>query len=441
MTEPPDVRYAKSGDVHIAYATQGAGDVDLVHVPGILASLEAGWQQPPLARFHARLTGFSRLITFDKRGTGHSDALPPGAAPSLEERIDDVRAVMDAVGSERAVILGVADGGPVAMFFAATYPERTAALVLSATAARRTWTPDQPWGVPLDHLTSRIAEFEDRWGTGVMGAYFDEVETKAVARMEQLAGSPAAARAVLEMSFHTDVTDVLGAITAPTLIVHHTGHPLWPVEAARHLSANIPGARLVELPGRPHTIFDGGAGNLVFAELIEEFVTGRRSVPELDRVLKTVLFTDIVGSTERLAQIGDHRWRATLDEFRRLARAELERHRGEEVNSRGDDILATFDGPARAVRCAMAIRDSARSLGVDVRSGVHTGEVELQDGDVAGLTVHVGARVAAAAEPGEVLTTTTVRDLVAGSGLEFDDRGTHQLKGVPGDWQLLAARP
>jgi class 3 adenylate cyclase/pimeloyl-ACP methyl ester carboxylesterase len=440
-SQRPEIRYARSGDVHVAYTTKGRGDVDLVHVPGILASLEASWQDPRFERFHAALGRFARLIAFDKRGTGLSDRLPPDATPSLEDRIDDIRAVMDAVGSERAVIMGIADGGPVAMVFAATYPERTQALVLSATAARRTWASDHPWGVRPEQVASRLADVEQHWGTGFSARHFEGVDEAAVARMEQLAGTPRSARAVVELTFRTDVSDVLGAIAVPTLIVHHVDHSIWPIDGARYLAEHITGARLVELPGQQSTLAPGGVDQLVFAELIEEFVTGRRSVPDVDRVLKTVLFTDVVGSTEKLAEVGDHRWRDLLDDFRVRLRAELERYRGEEVNTRGDDVLATFDGPARAVRCAMAIRDAARSLGLEVRSGVHTGEVEVVDGrDIAGLAVHVGARVAAAARAGEVLTTTTVRDLVAGSGIEFDDRGTHGLKGIPGEWRLLAAR-
>ena len=437
---PPEVRYARSRDLHIAYTTKGDAGVDLVHVPGILASLEASWQDERFARFHDSLVRFSRLIAFDKRGTGLSDRLAPDATPSLEDRTDDIRAVMDAVGSEHAAIMGIADGGPVAMMFAATHPERTRALVLSATAARRRWAPDHPWGDSQEEVERRLDDIERLWGTGASARYFEGVDQRVVARLEQLAGAPGAARAVVANSFETDVSDVLGAITAPTLIVHHTDHPLWPIEGARYLAEHIAGARLVELPGRPTTLYGAGIDNMTFADLIEEFVTGRRHVPEVDRVLKTVLFTDIVQSTERLTELGDHRWREVLDDFRRRVRVELEQHRGEEINTRGDDVLATFDGPARAVRCAMAIQRSARAVGLDVRAGVHTGEVELHGGDITGIAVHVGARVAAAADPGEVLTTTTVRDLVAGSGIEFVDRGTTSLKGVPGEWQLLAAQ-
>jgi class 3 adenylate cyclase len=312
--------------------------------------------------------------------------------------------------------------------------------VLSATAARRAWAPDYPWGLRPDSVSRRVQEIERTWGTGATGGYFEGVERRAVARMEQLAGTPASAAAVLGMSFDTDVRDVLGAIRAPTLVVHHAEHPLWSIEGARYLAEHIEGARLVELPGRPRTLYGAGVENRLFAELIEEFVTGRHAVPEVDRVLKTVLFTDIVGSTEQLAEMGDRRWREHLDDFRHRVRAELGRFRGDEVNIRGDDFLATFDGPARAVRCAAAIRESVRPLGLDVRSGVHTGEVELRDTDVEGIAVHVGARVTTLAGPGEVLVTSTVRDLVAGSGIEFEDRGRHALKGVPGEWHVLAVR-
>ena len=302
------------------------------------------------------------------------------------------------------------------------------------------WAPDHPWGLSGDALERHLDQVEATWGRGASKSLFVDVDDRTIAHMEQLAGTPATARAIVNLSFSTDVSDVLGAITAPTLIVHHVEHPIWPIEGARYIASHIAGSRLVELPGRPNSLVGSGSDSMVFADLIEEFVTGRRHVPDVDRVLKTVLFTDIVRSTEHLAEMGDHRWREVLEEFRRRVTEELRRHRGEEVNTRGDDVLATFDGPARAVRCALTIQRSARALGLEVRAGVHTGEVEVDSRDITGIAVHVGARVAAAAQPGEVLTTSTVRDLVAGSGLHFEDRGRHALKGVPGEWTLLAAR-
>jgi class 3 adenylate cyclase len=433
--EIPETRYAKSGDLYIAYEVQGDGPVDVVHVPGNLFTLESGHEEP-LAGFYRRLRRFGSQISFDKRGTGLSDRLPPDATPTIEDRTDDVRAVLDAVDSQRASLVAIADGGPVAMLFAATYPERTSALVLSATAARMTWAPDHPWSRTGEEVDEFVASIERNWGTGVMQGYMAAIADQTlVARYERLAGTPAASARLYRAYFDTDVRDVLGAIAAPTLIVHNTEHPTWPIEAARYLAEHIPGARLVELPGPPSA---ESAERLL--QLVEEFLTGETHVSEVDRVLKTVVFTDIVGSTERAAEMGDRRWRELLDSHDLAIRRRLERFRGVEVKTTGDGFLAAFDGPARAIRCAQAITVDARELGLEVRCGVHTGECEVRGDDLAGIAVHIGARVAALAEPGEVLVTSTVRDLVAGSGLEFADRGRTELKGVPGEWQVLAVR-
>lgn len=431
----PETCYAKSGDLHIAYQVIGDGEIDIVHVPGILFSLEAG-REEPLAVFHEQLARFARVILFDKRGTGLSDRLPPDATPTIEERIDDVRAVMDAAGVERAALVGIADGGPVAMFFAATHPERTAALALSATGARSAWASDYPWGYRREVAAKQLESIERAWGTGMMAPFFAASDdNRLIARYERLAGTPTAAAAVSRMNYATDVRDVLPTITCRTLIVHNEAHPIWPIEGARYLAEHIPNARLIELPGRPT-----GLGASRFLELIEEFLTGERYEPEVDRVLKTVLFTDIVGSTDRQrrSEIGGGRNCSTSTTGRSAMRS-----RGSaetEVKTTGDGFLAAFDGPARAIRCALAIGQAARRLGLEVRAGLHTGECEVRGHDPAGIAVHIGARVAALAGPGEVLATSTVRDLVAGSGIEFGDRGRHALKGVPGEWDVLAVR-
>ena len=365
----------------------------------------------------------------------------PGAIPTIEERIDDVRAVMDAVGSERAAVLGVADGGPVAMMFAATFPERVRALVLSATGARGSWAPDYPWGQTDEDMRPILARVERDWGTGIFAPAFGGVsdeDRRSVARLERLSGTPSAVLAVLRAMRATDVRQVLPTIAAPTLIVHHSAHPIWPVEGARYLGEHIPGARLIELPGQPPNIAGEDADRAEFSGLIEEFVTGQRHEPEVDRVLKTILFTDIVGSTQQVARLGDRRWKELLDEHDRSTRHALERFQGRELNTTGDGFFAAFDGPARAIRCAQAIAGDARRIGLQVRAGVHTGECEPRGDDLAGIAVHIGARVAGLADPGEVLVTSTVRDLVAGSRIEFADRGRHPLKGVPGEWHVLA---
>jgi class 3 adenylate cyclase/pimeloyl-ACP methyl ester carboxylesterase len=438
--QPQEIHYVKSGGLHIAYDVTGDGAIDIVLVPGLLNTLEAHLAHAPLARFHERLTRFARVIRLDKRGTGLSDRLAPGTAPTIEERIDDVRTVMDAAGSESAALLGVADGGPVTMMFAATYPERVRALVLESTGARFRWAEDHPWAWLPEQLELSLEMIEREWGRGLFAAAMGmdtEEGRRAMGRIERLAGTPSSVALFARAIWETDVRPVLGTIAAPALVVHHTDNVVFPGEGARYLAEHIRDARFVELPGQPESFVDD-SGRGAFAELIEEFLTGQRPVPETDRVLKTVLFTDIVSSTARAAELGDRRWKELLDGHDRAVRRVVEEHRGQAVNTTGDGMFAVFDGPARAIACGRAVIDEATRMGLDVRVGVHTGECEQRGDDYAGIAVHIGARVAAAATPGEVLATGTVRDLVAGSGLRFTDRGRHTLKGVPGEWQLLA---
>jgi len=441
MSEMPVTQYAKSGDVHIAYQVTGKGPVDLVFVPGFISHLEYDWEHPLSARFLQRLSSFARLIRFDKRGTGLSDRVAD--IPTLEQRMDDVKAVMDAVGSERAALFGISEGGPMSLLFAATYPTRTAALILYGSYARRSWAPDHPYGWTEAQSSTALEKLERDWGTPNWGIEtwapslaHDDVYRQHRANYLRFAASPGAAVAIWRMNKDIDVRHVLPTIRTPTLIVHRTGDRLIRVEQAHYLAERIPGAKLVELPGSDHTPSVGDADSLV--NEIEEFLTGARHDAEPDRVLATVLFTDVVGSTERAAELGDRRWRDLLETYYSLARRQLVRFRGRELDTAGDGLFAAFDGPARAIRCAAGIRDGMRALSVDVRAGVHTGECQLIGEKMGGIAVHIGARVAALANPGEVLVTSTVKDLVAGSGIRFEDRGTQGLKGVPGDWHLYA---
>jgi class 3 adenylate cyclase len=438
----PETRYAKSGDVNIAYQVVGEGPLDLVFVMGWVSHLDYFWEEPLFARFLRRLASFSRLILFDKRGTGLSDRVPSDRLPTLEQRMDDVRAVMDAAGSERAALLGISEGGPLCALFAATYPERTAAVVMIGSYARRIRAPDYPWAPTPEEHQRFLEEVENGWGgpVGLTGRAPSLIDDERFRRWWstylRMSVSPGAAVALTRMNAEIDVRDILPTVGVPTLIVHRTGDQTLSVGGARYLAEQIPNAKLVELPGDDHLPFVGDQDGIL--DPVEEFLTGTRHPLEVDRVLATVLFTDIVGSTERAVELGDRRWKAVLESHDALARREIERYRGRHVKTTGDGVLATFDGPARAVRCAQAIRDEARRIELDVRAGVHTGECELRNGDVAGIAVHTGARISALAGSGEVLASSTVRDLVAGSGLEFDERGTHELKGVPGRWRLYA---
>ena len=436
---PPQTHYAKSGDVNIAYQVVGDGPLDLVFVPGFVSHLDLQWADPRIARFLDKLASFSRLILFDKRGTGLSD---PVAAPApLEERMDDVRAVMDAAGSERAALLGLSEGGPMSILFAATYPDRTHSLVLCGTFATGTLDPDEnPAGRRWIAEYNRITALSEDWGEGRTLAVFAPsapTEQDRIGRgiFERSAASPLMVRMLFEMLTETDVRDLLPNIRVPTLVLHRE-EEFIPVESAHYLAEHIPGARLVVLPGADHIPFYGNADG--YAEEIEEFLTGARHAPPPDRVLTTVMFTDIVGSTERAAQLGDARWRELLTRHDELVRAALDQNRGREVKTMGDGFLATFDGPARGIRCARAVADGVRSLDVDVRAGLHTGECEVIGDDIGGMAVNIGARIGALAGAGEVLVSSTVKDLVVGSGITFANRGACELKGVPGEWHLFA---
>jgi pimeloyl-ACP methyl ester carboxylesterase len=438
----PETRYAKSGDLHIAYQVTGDGPVDLVFVHGWISHIEHLWEEPSLARFLSRLASFSRLILLDKRGTGLSDPVPLDKLPTLEERMDDLRAVMDAAGSEHAALLGTSEAGALNLLFAATHPDRTAALILLNSYARLTWAEDYPHGIRPNDAFQLLKTIETGWGTGVafealVASQADnEAMRKWWARYQRQAASPGAAVTLLRRAFDTDARGVLSSITVPTLILHKAGDPFTGPEHGRFLAQGIPAARYVELAGVDHLFFAEDSDRLV-AE-IQEFLTGVRDHSEPDRVLATVLFADIVGSTELAAKMGDRRWQDIIQSYYGAVRAELARFRGTEINTAGDGVFVSFDGPARAIRCGLAICEAVRRFGIEVRIGVHTGECELIAGKIGGIAVHIGARVAALARSGEVLVSTTVRDLVAGSGLQFEERGVHTLKGVPGAWPLYA---
>lgn len=443
----PEVRYAVTVDrVHVAYQVVGDGPLDLVYAPPFIGHLQVFWEEPLMARWLSRLARFSRLIVFDKRGTGLSDRVGVDSVPTLEERMDDVRAVMDAAGSERAALLGASEAGPLCALFAATHPERTSALVLFASYPRAVRDGEFPEGwLPAEAVEESLAEIERVWVEGA----FDEIPegfAEGLSEDEQarvnrwwdrlcrMSVSPGAAVALVRMGNEIDIRDVLPAIRVPTLALCRAGDPNLP--ASRYMAERIPGATFVELPGAAHVPAFGDQDPLL--ERIEEFLTGTRRSVEPERVLLTVMFTDIVGSTELAARLGDEKWAQLLGLHNARLRSQLERFRGREVDTAGDGFLACFDGPARAIRCACAISEAIPELGLDVRVGLHTGECELLDGKVAGIAVHTGARVGARAQAGEVLVSSTVKDLVAGSGIEFSDRGEHELKGVPGRWRLYA---
>ncbi len=437
-----DIRFVRSGGVDIAYHVVGDGPVDLVYVEGAFTHLEVAWELPQYRRWCESLAEFTRLIRFDKRGLGMSDRVP--GATTLEERMDDIRAVMDAVGSERAAVMGESEGGPLSMLFAAAHPERTVGLVLQGAEVRERRDAEWPWGEGTDEeAEAYYASIPERWGRGngfkLLVPSVGDVEWGRAwfGRLAQHAATPAAWEAFARMAFDIDVRHVASTINVPTLIVHAIEDQVCHVENARFLARTIRGARYVELEGGDHVPWF--EPDVVIAE-IREFLTGKREASTVDRVLATVLFTDLVGSTERAAELGDRRWRDLVEQHHAAVRRELGRFDGREVDTAGDGFFATFDGPARAIRCAQAIIEAVRPLGLDVRAGLHTGEVEVADGKVAGIAVNIGARVAARADTGEVLVSSTVKDLVAGSGIEFDDRGAAALKGVPGEWRLFAVR-
>jgi pimeloyl-ACP methyl ester carboxylesterase len=441
----PTTRYAKSGDYSIAYQVVGDAPLDLVYVQGFISHVEHAWEDPDFARFLGRLASFSRLIMFDKRGTGLSDRVPVNKLPTLEERMDDVRAVMDAAGSERAALFGVSEGGPMSMLFATTYPERTQALVLYGTYAKRVRDADYPWAPTMEQHREFLDAMQRGWGGPTQAdlwapsAANDDRFKRWWGQYLRLGASPGAARAVLEMTLEIDVREILSAIRVPTLILHRAGDRRFDIAGSRYLAERIPNARFVELPGIDHLAWVGDTDSIV--DEVEEFLTGTRHVAEPTRVLATVLFTDMVESTNRAVQLGDARWRALISDHDRLVRDELTRFRGREIDRRGDGFLAIFDGPARAISSALSIVERAHELGIQVRAGLHTGELDVIESGIAGIAVHIGARVMALAGPDEVLVSSTVKDLVAGSGLSFSEKGTHELKGVPGSWRIFRVEP
>jgi len=439
---PPPTRYARSGDLHIAYQVVGEGPVDLLYVPSWISQVEHYWEEPAVARYFTRLASFSRLIMFDRRGSGLSDPIPH--APTLEEQMDDIIAVMDAAGSERAAVFALLEGGSLAALFAATHPERASSLVLYAAQPRMAWAPDYDWAMRTEDREAFIVNGGlDSWGDGsrILTLSPSAINNPRLrdwyARLERLSASPGTAAKLTRTNGEVDVRAVLPSIQAPTLVMHRTEDQFIDVRHSRYLAEHIPGARYVELPGRETLSF----GEDAQAELneIEEFLTGVSHHDDTDRILATVLFSDVVDSTRVAAELGDRRWRDTLQSLEGEVGRALMRFRGRPIKKLGDGFLATFDGPARAIRCATAVHELARTgFGLDVRSGLHTGEIELIGDDIGGIAVHIGARVEGLAAPGEVLVSGTVRDLVAGSGIRFEERGEHQLKGIPDRWRLYA---
>jgi len=438
------VRYAKSGNLHIAYRTVGDGPIDLVVVPGWVSHLEANWEEPLVAQFAERLMSFSRLILFDKRGTGLSDPVPLDRLPTLEQRMEDVHAVLDAVSSEKAALFGISEGGPLCALFAATYPERTSALVMSGCYAKWIRDEDYPWAPTRAEHEAAIDAYERKWGTPIglktiaPSVANDEGCRNWWARNLREGASPGAGIALYRMNIEIDIRAVLPTIRVPTLILHRTGDRLINVGNSRYMAEHIPNAKFVELEGVDHLPWFGNS-DIVLDE-VQEFLTGIRPGPARETILATIVFVDIVGSTEKASAIGDARWQSLLAGFHDLVKQELGRFRGRLIDTVGDGAFASFDGPARAIRCACAIRDRSAAFGTPVRAGLHTGECEVIDGKIAGIAVHIGARVAGQAQPGEVIVSSTVKDLVAGSGLRFSEGTVHTLKGVPGEWRLFSVQ-
>jgi class 3 adenylate cyclase len=440
---PPEIRYARNGDVSIAYSVSESlhpDPVDLVFVTGFTSHLEVAAESPLVRSFFDRLTTFARVISWDKREQGLSDRL--GQPPTLEQGMDDLRAVVDAAGCQRAALFGISEGGPLSVLFAASFPERVTHLILYGTYARITQADDFPAGVPRALMEQWLEGVVSDWGGPVGIGLFapsmasDQEFASWWAHLLRSGTSPRSALELMRMYLDLDVRSALPAITAPTMIIHRAEDRLVRAPLSRALADGIPHARYVELPGEDHLVFTGDQDAIL--DEVEEFVTGTWAERAPERVLATVLFTDIVDSTAQAAASGDRDWRRLLERHDELVRRQLTRFRGQEVKHTGDGFLASFDGPGRAVQCAAAIADQVRGLGLEVRAGVHTGECEFRDGDLAGMAVHIGARVGAAAGPGEVLVSSTVKDLVVGSGLTFEDRGVARLKGVPDEWRLYA---
>ena len=442
MIPQPDTQFTRTADdVSIAYKVLGDGPFDVIVVPGFVSHIELIWEMPPAVHMIQRLASFARLIMFDKRGSGMSD--PVMGAPTLEERIDDVRAVMDAAGSQQAVLIGISEGVPMSILFAATHPERVRALVLYGGMARTTWAEDYPWATPADALMESSQEMAPYMNDGAMVEIMaptiaDIPEARRMwTRIQRYGATPAMLERLFLMFLEVDVRAILPDVHVPTLVLHRRGDRAVNRRNSEFLAAHIPSAKYIELPGIDHAVYVGDIDGTV--DEIEEFLTGVRRGGEVDRILATVMFTDIVSSTSRAAELGDRAWREMLEAHDALVKRELTRHRGHEVKSLGDGVMATFDGPARAIRCGVALTDAVHSLGLDVRVGLHTGEVEVfDDNDVGGIAVHIAARVGALAETSEVLVSSTVKDLVAGSGIAFTERGDHQLKGIPDTWRLFA---
>jgi class 3 adenylate cyclase len=432
----PETRYAKSGNVSIAYQVFGEGPVNLVLAPFFVSNVEHFWEDSDISRWLLRLGSFARVVMFDKRGTGMSDRVTE--MPGLDQRMDDLRAVMDAAEMEKAALLGLSEGGSLAALFAATFPNRCTALMLCGAFAKFS-----SWFATDEAFAGFLGYVDQAWGSGGAVPFFipsrinDAAFQRWFGRFERLGAAPAAVAAYMRMNSQIDISGVLPTIRVPTLVIHRTGDVTINIEAGRYLAEHIPEARLLELPGSDHPPMFGDNANEI-ADAIQEFLTGAKGRTEIDRVLATVLFTDIVGSTEKAAELGDSRWRSLLDNHHSVIRRHLSRFRGHEIKSTGDGVLATFDGPARGLRCACAISDEIRQLGIEVRAGLHTGECEMIGEDVGGIAVHIGARVAGLASANEVLVSSTVKDLVAGSGLRFADRGNRSLKGVPGEWRIYA---
>lgn len=439
----PETKYARNGDVHLAYQTWGEGDVDLVLVPGFISHVELQWEYPFSSRWLERLGSFARVVSFDRRGTGLSDPVTVTDAPDLETRMSDLGVVMDAVGFERAALVGQSEGGPMSVLFAATYPERTTTLVLIGAMARSTYADDHPWLPTVDDYNAAGVELlRPSWGKGVVidvsaPSMVDDPDVVAFyARLERSAISPGMIASVAGMFYDTDVRDLLPSLRVPTLVLHRRGDRLVNVRSGRYLADHIPNAKYVEVAGADHAPWFENTD--VYLGEIEEFLTGTRHEAELDRRLATVLFSDIVGSTERAVSLGDADWHELLDRHNAVVRQELARFDGSEVKTTGDGFFATFAGPASAIRAGVAISSATASIDLPVRVGLHCGEIEVMGDDIGGITVHVAARVSAMADANEVLVSRTVKDLVAGSGIVFEPRGRHELKGIPDEWEILA---
>ncbi|MFY9588578.1 MAG: adenylate/guanylate cyclase domain-containing protein [Actinomycetota bacterium] len=442
----PEIKYTKLGDSFIAYAVIGEGPIDCLAIQGIASHVDVGFEYTPVSNFYNRMASFSRVINFDRRGVGASDPVPLDALPTWEDWTEDVTAVLDAVGSERTAIIAGTDEGPMAMLFAATYPERVSALVLINTTARLVAAADYSVGLPQEQAEALINLVAEGWGTEELGALSnpslaeDPEYLRWVAKFMRAAATPRVAESQLRYFAGLDARAVLPLIRVPTLIMHTNNFMFVPIDQGRFIAEQIAGARFVELPGADWAPFMEAASAKIVLDYIEEFLTGVRRAPEPDRVLATVMFTDIVGSTQRAAELGDQRWKELLDRLDRVTRGEVEKFGGRLIKMTGDGHLATFDGPGKAIRCARSLVELAQAMGIQIRAGLHTGECELRGTDVGGIAVHIGARVASLAGASEVLVSRTVTDLVAGSGIEFDDRGAHELKGVPGEWRLFAVR-